>query len=451
MLSSQCWRRGWTGARNLIAILTLRIASGRRYLTRISDGSFIYKTLQTSGVTDPVAPKRWAALDAFRGLAVIGMLLVNNPGEHDAVYRQLAHSEWNGCTIADLVFPFFLFAVGITTALGAPKGGLVAESSRSVARICRRATIIFAIGFLINWFPFYQSGSISFTDHPGFVDRVLARLLLVRIPGVLQRIAIAYLVVALVARRVSARVMIAFTVVILVGYWALLMLVPVPGEGVVGSVVFNDPARTIVAHADRWLFDWTRSGLGNHLWDSALTWDPEGALSTISATATMMIGYVCGAFASTLERTTRAKRFLMAGATMTVAGTVWSLVLPLNKALWTSSFALYTAGIAAVILALLTAVVDDERRPALVRPLIVFGENPLIAYAGSELTRRIVHSSIKVRGASGRLGLDEWVTVSLEQMGFSAKAASLAWALLFLLLWWVLLERLSRRGLFVRA
>src|SRR4051812_25905681 len=103
------------------------------------------------------------------------MLLVNNPGEHDAVYRQLAHSAWNGCTIADLVFPFFLVAVGITTAIGAPKGGLVSEPSPSVARIWRRAAVIFAIGFLINWFPFYQSGTIPFTDHPSFFDRVVAR------------------------------------------------------------------------------------------------------------------------------------------------------------------------------------------------------------------------------------------------------------------------------------
>ena len=402
-------------------------------------------------MTDAVAPKRWAALDAFRGLAVIGMLLVNNPGEHDAVYRQLAHSEWNGCTIADLVFPFFLFAVGITTAIGAPTGGLVAERSRDVARIGRRAAIIFAIGFLINWFPFYQSGSLSFTEHPGFFDRVVARLLVVRIPGVLQRIATAYLIVALLARRVSVRTMIALAGVILIGYWALLMFAPVPGEGLAGAAVFNQPARTIVAHVDRRLFDWTRWGLGNHLWDSALTWDPEGALSTISATASVVIGYVCGALAPTFERTSRAKRLLAVGATMTVAGTAWSLGLPLNKALWTSSYVLYTAGIAAVVLALLTAALDDERRLSLARPLLAFGKNPLIAYAGSEIARRILHSSIKVRGPSGRLGLDEWVSVSLEQIGVSAKAASLAWALLFLLLWWLLLDRLSRRGLFVRA
>jgi predicted acyltransferase len=402
-------------------------------------------------VSNAVAPKRWAALDAFRGLAVIGMLLVNNPGEHDAVYRQLAHSEWNGCTIADLVFPFFLFAVGITTGIGAPNGGLVAERSRSVARICRRAAIILAIGLLINWFPFYQSGSLAFTDHPGFFDRMVARLLLVRIPGVLQRIAIAYLVVALLARRASTKGLVAITACLLVAYWALLMFVPVPGEGAIGAAVFNEPARTIVAHVDRSLFDWTRWGLGNHLWDSALTWDPEGALSTMSAIATVMIGYVFGARAISVAPTARMKWLLVGGATLTVIGTAWSLVLPLNKALWTSSFVVYTAGVAAVVLALLSAALDDRRRSLFARPLLVFGGNPLIAYAGSEIARRVLHSSIKVRGPSGRLGVDEWVSVSLEQAGLAPKLASLAWALLFVLLWWLALERLSRRGLFVRA
>jgi len=402
-------------------------------------------------VTDAVAPSRWAALDAFRGLAVIGMLLVNNPGTHDAVYRQLAHSAWNGCTIADLVFPFFVFAVGITTAIGAPKGGLVAGQSRSIFRIVRRAATIFAIGFVINWFPFYQSGSLAFTDHPGFFDRVVGRLLVVRIPGVLQRIAVAYLVVALLARRVSLRAIGIITVFILVGYWALLTIAPVPSEGVVGAAVLDEPARTIVAHVDRWLFDWSRWGLGNHLWDSAMTWDPEGALSTISSIATVMIGYVCGAWTFTVDRAAREKRLLVAGATAIVAAMLWSLVLPLNKSLWSSSYVLYTAGIAAVVLALLTGAIGAGRPAPWRRPLEVFGENPLVAYAGSEIVRRILHSSIKVRGPSGRMGLDEWVSTSLEHAGLSANAASLAWALLFLLAWWILLEQLSRRGLFVRA
>jgi predicted acyltransferase len=402
-------------------------------------------------VTDAAVPKRWAALDAFRGLAVIGMLLVNNPGEHDAVYQQLEHSTWNGCTIADLVFPFFLFAVGITTAIGAPKPGLIADTSRSSGRIWRRAAIIFGLGLLINWFPFYQSGSIPFAEHPGFLDRVVARLLLVRIPGVLQRIAFAYLVVALLARRLSTRGFIAITVVILIGYSALLMFAPVPGEGVAGAVVFNEPARTIVAHLDRALFDWTRWGLGNHLWDSALTWDPEGALSAISSIATVTIGFVLGALSLRQNIAARLKSLLAVGVALTVLGLLWSLALPLNKSLWTSSYVVFTAGIASLVLAVLTAAVDAERRAFWTRPLIIFGENPLIAYAGSEIARRILHSSIKVPGPSGRLGLDEWVSTTLEHASMSPRAASLAWAILFLLAWWLVLERLSRRGVLVRA
>jgi predicted acyltransferase len=407
---------------------------------------------QTIGVTDAAAAtKRWAALDAFRGLAVIGMLLVNNPGEHDAVYRQFAHSQWNGCTIADLVFPFFLFAVGITTALGATKRGLVATPSRSVARIWRRAATIFAVGFVINWFPFYQSGPISFAGHPTVFDRIGARLLIVRIPGVLQRIAVAYLAVALLARRTSTRVLIAITVLLLLGYWALLMFAPVPGEAVIGAAVFNEPSRTIVAHVDRALFDWTRWGLGNHLWDSALTWDPEGALSTIASVATVALGYIFGAWEFEADGMTRGRTLVVAGLALTIVGWLWSFALPLNKSLWTSSYVVFTAGIAAIVLGALTLTAKGERRLWAMRPLIVFGENPLVAYAGSEIARRILHSSIKVRGATGRLGLDEWVSTTLEHTGWSPKAASLAWAILFLLAWWLLLERLSRRGLLVRA
>lgn len=402
-------------------------------------------------MADAVAPKRWAALDAFRGLAVIGMLLVNNPGNHDAVYTQLEHSAWNGCTIADLVFPFFLFAVGITTAIGAPTPGLVVESSRSVGRIWRRAAIIFAIGFLINWFPFYQSGTIAFTDHPSFFDRIVARLLIVRIPGVLQRIAIAYLAVALLVRRASARAIGAITVLILFGYWALLTVVPVPGEGVTGAAVFNEPSRTIVAHVDRMLFDWTHWGLGNHLWDSALTWDPEGALSTISSIATVTIGFLIGLWSLKVEARERVRGLPLVGIALLVAGWIWNVMLPVNKSLWTSSYVVFTAGIAAILIAVLTAAVDGERRSFWARPLVAFGENPLIAYAGSEIARRILHSSIKVKGPSGRLGLDEWVSTTLEHTGWSPNAASLAWAILFLVAWWLVLERLSRRGLLVRA
>jgi predicted acyltransferase len=143
------------------------------------------------------------------------MLLVNNPGDHDAVYAPLRHSEWNGCTAADLVFPFFLFVVGITTAISlATRRG---DDTSLRAHVWRRAAILFAIGLVLNWFPFYQSGDIAWTTHPGPLDRIVARLLSLRIPGVMQRIAVAYLAAALLARLASSRALIVITASVLIG------------------------------------------------------------------------------------------------------------------------------------------------------------------------------------------------------------------------------------------
>src|SRR6185503_1619637 len=394
---------------------------------------------------------RWRGLDAFRGLAVIGMLLVNNPGNHDAVYTQLEHSAWHGCTIADLVFPFFLFVVGITTTISLTAMARRGDDAAARARIWRRATIIVGIGVALNWVPFYQSGDIPWTTHPCLPDRMAERLLLLRIPGVMPRIGVAYLAAALIAWRASSRTIAIGILALLIGYWLLLTVVPVPSEGVIGAAVLDHPARTIVAHTDRALFDWTRWGLGNHLWDSALTWDPEGALSTVSSVATVLLGVVCGRW--TLSRTPeqRLRPLFVVGAAAMVVGWCWSFVYPLNKPLWTGSYVVYTAGVGAVLLGILGALLDGRARARRSQPFIAFGANPLIAYAGSELARRILHSSIKLRATGGRIGLDEWTTRQIENVGLAPKAASLAWALLFLAAWWLVLSRLSRRRLFVRV
>jgi predicted acyltransferase len=430
----------------------------------------------TDTAATPVAPAasaaRWRGLDAFRGLAVIGMLLVNNPGNHDAVYAPLAHSAWNGCTFADLVFPFFLFVVGITTAIARAK---------DPRGIWRRFGVIVGIGLLLNWFPFYQAG-----------HGVVARLLVLRIPGVMQRIGVCYLVAALIARRASSRTIGVITVVLLVGYYLVSIQAPLA-----------PPEATLAARLDRSLFDWSRWGLGNHLWDSALTWDPEGALSTIPAIATVLLGVLCGRWMMAAQPNTQIRREnqdkgkadltdiagvhgythgvirpirsirqiglslfalsrperrfsrdtgMMLGGLVSIAiGLAWSVVFPLNKSLWSSSYVLFTAGIAVIVLAIFVVAVDGNPRATWARPLIIFGENPLIAYAGSELARRILHSSIKIPAQGGRLGTDEWVSRQLEAIGLSPDAASLGWALLFLAAWCYALSRLSQRRLFVRA
>jgi predicted acyltransferase len=238
------------------------------------------------------------------------------------------------------------------------------------------------------------------------------------------------------------------------GYWVLLTMVPVPGEGVAGLFVLGQPARTITAHVDRALFDWTRFGLGNHLWDSALTWDPEGLLSTLPSVATVLLGVLCGRWMLAAPRQRRVRDLVIVGLAAILVGWLWGFVFPINKSLWTSSFVVFTAGVGAVLLALLSAVLDDRAQGApapWALPLLVFGANPLIAYAGSELARRILHSSIKLRGPDGRLGLDEWVTHHLQAAGLPPNAASLAWALVFVAAWWIGRARLSRRQLFVRV
>jgi predicted acyltransferase len=379
------------------------------------------------------------------------MLLVNNPGNHDAVFAPLRHSQWNGCSAADLVFPFFLFVVGITTTISLASMARRDDDPAIGARVRRRAALIFGIGIVLNWFPFYQSGQIAWTDHATFLDRIIERLLQLRIPGVMQRIAIAYLAAVLLARRTSTRVIIGVTAVLLVGYWALLTVVPVPREGLVGAMLLDQPSRTIVAHVDRALFDWTRWGLGNHLWDSARTWDPEGALSTIPSIATVLLGVLCGRWMVAAARPHRIGGLLGAGAVATIVGWCWALVFPLNKSLWTSSYVLVSAGIGAIVLAAFSAALDGRRDQRWARPLIIFGENPLIAYSGSELARHILHSSIKIPLDGHRLGTDEWTAHVLERAGLSANAASLGWALVFLTAWLFVLSRLSRRRLVVRV
>jgi len=402
-----------------------------------------------SSVASAGVGKRWRGLDAFRGVAVVGMLLVNNPGSHDAVYAPLRHSAWNGCTAADLVFPFFLFVVGITTTISLAAMAERGDDAAILARVWRRAAMIFGIGLLLNWFPFYQSGHIAWAEHPSLLDRMVERLLLLRIPGVMQRIALAYLAAALLARRASSRTIVVVTVLLLAGYWALLTAVPVPGEGLRGTVLFDQPARTIVAHVDRGLFDWTRWGLGNHLWDSALTWDPEGALSTLPAIATVLLGVLCGRWALGPNRPNRTRGLLVAGTAAIIVGWCWALVFPLNKSLWTSSYVLFSAGIAAILLAACSAALDHKPNARWAKPLIIFGENPLLAYTGSELARRILHSSIKIPVDGGRLGTDEWTVHVLQGVGLPANAASLVWALLFLAGCLLALSRLSRRRVVV--
>jgi predicted acyltransferase len=382
------------------------------------------------------------------------MLLVNDPGDAATVFAPLRHATWHGWTPTDLVFPFFLFIVGITTQLSLAARAERGDDDAAIRRqVLRRAGLIFVFGLLINWFPFYQSGAIAGHAAPTFGDRAVARLLQLRITGVLQRIAIVYLAAALLAWKAPVRRLVAIVAALLVGYWLAMTLLPVPGQGAVGAALLDEPSRTLAAWSDRLLFDWTRWGLGNHLWDASVTWDPEGALSTLPAIATALLGVLAGRWlaAPRARSAERVSALGAAGALAMMLGLVWGWTFPINKNLWSSPYVVFTAGLACLALGTVTWIVDARRWDRWTPPFLAFGANPMAAFVGGELLARIVHSSLKVKADGRRMGLEEWLARHVFGTWLEPRAASLAYALCFVALWYVILDRLYRRRIFWRV
>ncbi len=332
---------------------------------------------------------RIAALDAFRGFTVASMLLVNNPGTWSAIYWPLEHAEWHGWTPTDLIFPFFLFIVGITT-----------ELSRKEPRgILRRGLIIIACGVLLHLFPYFRFSTLRYF-------------------GVLQRIGIVYIIAALIAWRCSRRAIAVIIAIILLGYWFVLTRGPL-----------EPPPATIAAQVDRALIPEA------HLWKQAKTWDPEGPLSTIPAVATALLGVL----AARAVKEQNVKALAIAGILGIAVGLGWGLLFPINKNLWTSSYVVFTAGCACLILAIWI-----RWLPA--KPFHVFGLNPLIAFVGSGAMARLL-GIIKIDGVS----LQQLSYRALFKPYFEPHFASLLWALTFVLLWYVILWVLYRRNIVLKV
>ncbi|HKN66911.1 MAG TPA: heparan-alpha-glucosaminide N-acetyltransferase domain-containing protein [Gemmatimonadaceae bacterium] len=398
----------------------------------------------------PVAPRgaRLLSLDVFRGLTIIGMLIVNNPGDASTAFLQARHSPWNGCTLADLVFPFFLFVVGITTQLSLRARAVRGDNDREIrGQILRRGALLFVIGLLLNWFPFYQYGAIDGHPHPTPLDHVIARLEELRLLGVLQRIGIAYAAAALLSWKTSARQVAFRAGAILVGYWLLMTVVPVPGEGTIGLSQLDNAGHTLSAWVDKVTLDWSRWGLGNHIWRESRVYDPEGLLSTLPAIATVLLGVLIDRLlAAVRPLEERIRQLLLAGAGLTVLGLLWGVAFPINKNLWTSSYVAFTAGIACITLGTITWLIDVRQWKGWTKPFVAFGINPITAYVGAELSAVLFDSTIKLRVA-GRLqslhqltydGLARWLPPAIASLGYS---------LLFVALWYFVLRALHRRGM----
>jgi predicted acyltransferase len=360
-------------------------------------------------------PGRLLSLDAFRGLTVAAMVLVNNPGTWRAVYPPLRHAEWHGWTPTDLIFPFFLFIVGVAIplALGRRVGGGERRAA-IVAKILRRSAIIFALGLLLHAVPDFDVANI-------------------RIPGVLQRIAVCYLVAALLFLRTGWRAQAGLAVVLLVGYWAALTLVPVPGFGP-GNL---SPEGSLAAYLDR-------AVLGPHIWRAARVYDPEGLLSTVPAIATTLIGMLAGHWLGAgRTRGLTVLGLLVAGGAGVGLGEIWGLWFPINKPLWTSSYAILTAGVALLVLGACYWLVEVLRWRGFARPFVVLGVNALALFFLSSLVARLL-IVIKVERASGRVPLHAWLFDHLFAPWATPINASLAYAVAYLVLWLLVMWLLDR-------
>jgi predicted acyltransferase len=392
--------------------------------------------------------ERLLSLDVFRGMTVAGMLLVNNPGSWAHIFPPLEHAKWHGWTPTDLIFPFFLFIVGVTAHLSLSSRRARGDGDGAIMRqVFRRAALIFLFGLTLTWFPGYQWGSIASLPDASFMDRVVYRLEHLRVMGVLQRIGVAYLLAMLLTLRGSWRQHLVVLAGVLLGYWALMTLVVVPDRGVPGSQLLDDPGGVLSAWLDRQII-----GL-DHLWSGGKTWDPEGVLSSVPAAGTVMLGQFAGRWIGASERplAARLNGLFAVGALLMMVGLMWHWVFPINKSLWTSSYVVFTGGLAAVTLATCMWVIDVQGWRRWSRFFEIYGTNPMIAFLGSGIMARLTVSILKVETPTGARAVSAVTHEALFASWLPSKVASLAYAVSFVLVWFVILRVLWQRKIFLKV
>ena len=373
------------------------------------------------------ADARLLSVDAVRGLTVAAMVLVNNPGTWSAVYAPLQHAGWHGWTPTDMVFPFFLFVVGVSIPL-ALGPALERGAGGLPVRALRRAAVIFTLGLLLHALPFFP----------------LAEL---RIPGVLQRIAVCYLLAALLVLATGGargwRAQAVTAGVLLVGYWLVMTRVAAPGQ-VAGDL---SPEGNLSGYVDRLVLG-TR-----HIWQATRVYDPEGILSTLPATATTLLGVLAGHWLRAGPSSDRPVARIVGGLAVgglvaTALGWLWGLSFPVNKPLWTSSYALLMAGLAALLLALCHWAIEVRGRRGWAVPFAILGVHALTLFFLSSLMAKLLFI---VRVGAGGPRLQAWLFAHLFAPWASPINASLAYALAYVLLWWALMWVLDRSGLRLRV
>jgi predicted acyltransferase len=365
---------------------------------------------------------RLVSLDAFRGATMAFMILVNNPGDGAHSYWPLQHAEWHGWTPTDVVFPSFLWIVGVAITLSLGRRLARGDSRGELLRqAVRRAAILFVLGVLVYAYPAFDLST----------QRIL---------GVLQRIAICYLAASAIYLFTRVRGQIVWILSLMAAYWLLMAFAPVPGYGAGRLDVEGNFAHYI-----------DRIVLGSHNYRSTRTWDPEGVVSTLPAIATCLLGVLAGHIVG-LQRSIRERslRLLGFGAVLLAAGLICNIWLPINKKLWTDSFTLFMAGLDFVMFAGFLWLVDGLgwRRP--VKPLVIMGMNAIVIYLASEFLDEAL-GWIHWTGAAGRVTLHGWLYEHLFASVASPYNASLLYAIAYVLVLYLASWVMYRRGWFVRV
>lgn len=403
--------------------------------------------------TPPKKKERLLSLDVFRGMTIAAMLLVNNPGTWGAIYPPLEHAEWNGWTPTDLIFPFFVFIVGVTTHLSITSRRERGDTDAMlVKQIIRRGAIIFVLGFLMSLFPGYQWGIIEGIQNPTILERIIYRWEHVRILGVLQRIGLVYIAAGLLTLKTSIKAQVVILAGLLYGYWFAMTLIPVTGtfNGVpgtyIGALLLNTPSETVAAHVDRAIL-----GL-NHIWSGSVTYDPEGPLSTIPAIGTAMLGIFTGRWiAQPRPLIERISALFAIGCLGMVVGMMWNWVFPINKNIWTSSYVVFTAGMACVSLATIMWIVDWLDIKGWTKPFVIYGMNPIVAFVGSGVLARCIYTLWKVQYQGASTSVETVIYKSVFEPILAPKNASLAMAIVTVLFWFGILTVLYRRKIFLKV
>jgi predicted acyltransferase len=368
---------------------------------------------------------RLLSLDVFRGITVAFMIIVNNPGDWDNLYWPLKHAHWNGCTPTDLVFPFFLFIVGVAIPF-AENASIITDPAIKYRKIVIRTIKIFGLGLFLSLFPKFNIETV-------------------RIMGVLQRIALVYVFCSILYLKFTDKQLVISLIICLLIYYVLMTLVPVPGFGPPNL----EPETNFGAWLDRTIIT------EPHLWKTAKTWDPEGLLGTLSAIGNGILGILCGKklLQKSIEPIEKIKWMILVGILAVSIGIFWDyLGFPINKSLWTSSYTLFTSGLALIFLATLYFLIDVLKLRIGTTFFVIFGINSILAFFLSGLIPRIM-GMIKLQNVDGEMvSSNRWIYLNWISPFFTEpKNASLAAAIIFLLILSVPFYWMWKKNFFVKV